>query len=110
MRDDSAVHGDAGRQLRHRAFEVVEHGGIIGEGGTKAAIFFRHACQQRAHLAEPAPGKAVDHLLLAPFFGMRGQVLGKIFPELVAEDFELFGHPGGAVGHGHLGQCGFPAW
>ncbi|MEY9294653.1 hypothetical protein ABH979_007727 [Bradyrhizobium ottawaense] len=103
MRDDGAVHGDAGRQLRHRAFEVVQHRRVIGEGRAQPAIFLRHARQQRAHLAEPAPGEAVDHLLLAPFFGMRRQILGEIFPELVAEDVELFGHPGGAIGHGYLG-------
>ncbi|MHC2805497.1 hypothetical protein ACVMII_005243 [Bradyrhizobium diazoefficiens] len=103
VRDDGAVHGDAGRQLRHRALEIIQHGGVIGEGCAQPAIFLRHARQERAHLAEPAPGEAVHHLLLAPFFGMRRQVLGKIFPELVAKDVELFGHPGGAVGHGHLG-------
>ena len=101
MGDDGAVHGNAGGHFRHHAFEVFEHGGVIGEGGAEAAIGFRHARQQRAHLAERAPGGAIDHLLLAPFFGMRRQILGEIFPELVAEDFQLLGHPGRTVGHGH---------
>ena len=103
MGDDGAVHGDAGGQLRHGAFEVVQHGSIIGEGRAQAAIFLRHTRQQCAHLAEPAPGEAIDHLLLAPLLGMRRQILGEIFPELVAEYVEFFGHPGGAVGHDYLG-------
>ena len=94
MRDDGAVHRDPGRHFRHHGLDVLEHGGVIGEGGAEAAIGFRHARQQRAHLAERPPGGTVDHLLLAPFLGVRRQILGEKFAELVAKDVQFLGHPG----------------
>ena len=94
MRDDGAVHRDAGRDLRHHAFEVLQHGGVVGEGGAEAAIGFGHARQQRAHFAQRPPGRAIDHLLVAPFLGVRRQILGEKFAELVAKDVQFLGHPG----------------
>ena len=99
MRDDGAVHGHAGRDFRHHALDVLEHGRVIGEGGAQAAIGFRHARQQRAHLAERPPGRTVDHLLVPPFFGVRRQILGEEFAELVAKGVQFLGHPGRSVLH-----------
>src|SRR6185312_11086472 len=48
------------------------------------------------------PGGAVDQLLLAPFPGMRRQILGEELAELVAEGIELLGHPGRSVLHAAL--------
>jgi hypothetical protein len=99
VRDDSAVHGDAGGDLRHHAFDVLQHRGVIGKGRAQPAIFFRHACQERPHLAQPPPSGAVDHLLAAPFLGMRRQVLGEEFAELVAKRVQFLGHPRRAILH-----------
>ena len=51
-----------------------------------------------AILTQPANARACYVLAHGAGADMR-----HAFMEKVAEDFELFGHPGGAVGHGHLG-------
>ena len=75
-------------------FDVLDHGRLVGEAGAEAAIGFRHARQQGAHLAQRPPGGAIDQLLIAPFLGVRRQILGEEFAELVAKDVQFLRHPG----------------
>ena len=89
VRDDGAVHGDAGRDFRHHALDVLEDGGIVGEGGAEAAIGFRHARQQGAHFAQRPPGGTIDHFLRAPFVGVRRQILGEKLAKLVAKHVQF---------------------
>ena len=94
MRHDGAMHRHPGRDIRHDTFEILENGGVVGKGRTQPAIGFGDARQQRAHVAERPPGGAIDHLLIAPFLGMRGEIPGEKFAELVAKDVQFLGHPG----------------
>ena len=68
----------------HRA-GILEHGSVIGKGRTEPAISLGHARQQRAHLAKRPPCGAVHHLLLTPLLGVRRQIPGEKFAEMVAK-------------------------
>ena len=94
VRHDGAMHRDPGRHFRHHGFEILDHGRLIGEAGAEAAIGFRDARQQCAHLAQRPPGRAIDHLLIAPFFGVRRQILGEKLAKLIAKNVQFLRHPG----------------
>jgi hypothetical protein len=99
MGDDGAVHRDADRHLGHDRLEILDHRRLIGEARADAAIGFRHARQKRAHLAERAPRRAIDLLLLSPRLGLRGELLRQKIAKRIAELVELRCHPGRTIGH-----------
>src|SRR6185436_16408237 len=76
------------------ARELGVHDGLVAKVAPAATVFGRYVQQQQAGLARPAPGFAVDVVLLAPFRIARNHFSLDETHDGVAKHLEVIVHPG----------------
>ena len=92
-----------------RLIFAVDHR-FMREGAAGAAVFFRDRRAEQAGLAGLGPHLARIDVLLVPLLDVRREFVGDEALDLLFEQHDVFGHPGGAGevegGHGgfHSGE------
>src|SRR5512140_2073624 len=70
--------------------------GVVREGAAAAAVFFRHRGAEKSGLTGLLPHLALVHALVVPALDVRRELGLAEAADLLFEQDEVFGHPGGS--------------